>query len=109
MLGKDLDTDDPTQEWKSLEIEILNSDSSWTKEFEKDFASNRFRDCINLEIVIRHERIIRALCRLFTLGDLPQLASQCYGDLSHFIKLHEEQLGRTIYSPVGDPFQTKKP
>jgi len=95
--GDDPDTDSPEQEWKKLELEIMQERSELMKALTSHGGYGDAFDEIGRELVSRLERVVRALCRLFTLGPLGSEAKACTGYIDPFLFLMDEDLGKRDY------------
>lgn len=90
-------TDSPEAEWQKLETVILEEKPDWKNLIETDLNLDETYKHINTEIIIRLEKFVRALSRLFTIGGLGQMAKQCSSAVSLFAQLSDENLGITPY------------
>ncbi len=96
ILGKAPRTDSPEQEWSKLELGILLEYSDWAKMLQDDKVDKAYK-LITSEIVRWIELFARALCRLFTIGGLGDLAKQQTGTIAPFLFLNDDQLGTRRY------------
>lgn len=87
----------PKDEWQKLESIILREKSDWQKLIDTDLYLEETYKHINQEIILRIEKFVRALSRLFTIGGLGQKAKQYSSAVFPFVQLSDEQLGKTEY------------
>jgi hypothetical protein len=97
ILGEVPATSSPEDEWQRLEIDFLSRKGSPVQQFGNMAPVMEVHDRVSREVVGRLERCARALVRLFTLGDLGQLAKQQTGTIRSFLFLTDEDLGRRKY------------
>jgi hypothetical protein len=96
ILGRTPSTDSPENEWKKLELDLLQEYQDWATLLQIGKVDEAYRR-ITGEIVRRVETLVRALCRLFTMGGLGDLAKQQTGSIAPFLFLREDQLGQHRY------------
>jgi len=83
----------PDTEWQRLEIAFLSRNGSLVHQLGSGAGITEVRKRVNRHIVSRLERCTRALVRLFTLGELGQLAKQQTGTIRCFLFLTDKDLG----------------
>ena len=96
ILGKAPPTDSPEQEWCKLELGLLQEYSDWAKMLQGGKIDEAYK-LITSEIVRRIELFARALCRLFTIRELGDLAKQQTGTITTFLFLNDDHLGNRRY------------
>jgi hypothetical protein len=98
VLGENPSTDSPEQKWAKLEKTILREKPALSRRLEEDpeLLDQAF-DEINQELVASLERFTRALVRLFTLGELGDLAKRHTGLVGDFLYLRDKDLGKRRY------------
>ena len=101
VLGREPTTDSPEREWESLETAILKSRPDLLKDFEGSPNSGRVLRVIAPEVVVRLERLARALARLFTIGKIGAEAKRHSSYVDGFLHLRDKELGKTKYRPFG--------
>jgi hypothetical protein len=89
--------DSPKNEWQKLESIILKERPDWNNLINIDLNLDEMYKHINREIIIRLEKFVRALSRLFTIGGLGQKAKQYSSAVFLFVQLSDSQLGKTNY------------
>lgn len=89
--------DSPKDEWQKLESLILREKPDWQNLIDSDLNLDETYKHINKEIIMRLEKFVRALSRLFTIGGLGQKAKQYSSAVFPFVQLSDEQLGTTEY------------
>jgi len=100
VLGEEDPGPSPEDEWQRLEMEILsNDDPSWKTRLTGDKLPGVYQD-IYRELTVRCERLARSLSRLFTIGDLGDLAKQISPNTNHFLFLADPDLGTTDYAAL---------
>lgn len=82
---------------QALEKEIVKDDKNLCKLMVDSKKSNEFIETLNIELVKILERFARALSRLFTLGELGDLAPTLIGYIRCFLFLKDENLGKIKY------------
>jgi len=87
----------PEEQWQRMELEILKDIKDWDQKIMNPESMNKIFDNIIETIVIQFEKFARALCRLFTMGDLGEEASKNIGFITHFLFLSDSDLGNTVY------------
>lgn len=87
--------DSPKDEWQKLESLILRERPDWHDIIDSDLNLDETYKHINQEIIMRFEKFVRALSRLFTIGGLGQKAKQYSSAVFPFVQLADEQLGKT--------------
>jgi hypothetical protein len=87
----------PEDRWDAIETNILRKNRP---DFLATLGDEAF-EYVSSEIVIRFERLARALARLFTVGNLSQRSREFTGLIKPFLFLRDEDLGKTKYSPWG--------
>ena len=81
----------------SLEREIINKHPELEK-IQKDISKTReFNKKLNQELITILEKFARALSRLFTLGDLGDIAPTMIGHVEDFLFLRDADLGKANY------------
>lgn len=95
--GADPETDSPEQEWAALEMEIVFERPDLLDALQRPGSSDRLFDEINREFVSRIEVLVRALCRLFTLGPLGDRSKEYTAYLGPFLDLRDDELGKCDY------------
>lgn len=95
--GEDPNTGSPEQEWSKLELEIVRERLELTKAVTSRGGYGHVFDEIGREFVSRFEQVVRALCRLFTLGPLGSEAKACTGYIDSFLFLMDGDLGKRDY------------
>lgn len=89
--------DSPKDEWQKMESFILKEKPDWQSLTDGDLNLDETYKHINREIIIRLEKFIRALSRLFTIGGLGQKAKQYSSAVFTFVQLADDELGKTEY------------
>ena len=89
--------DSPKAEWLKMELLVLSEKPDWQKFIATDLNLHETYKHINKEIVVRFEKFVRALSRLFTIGGLGQKAKQYSVAVFPFGCLSDDQLGTTNY------------
>ena len=93
---------DPEQSWKALRNHLIDSEHSLELAMHDVQSFDLLLRHITSRIVATFERIVRAITRLFTIGEIgsdAKASATCY--LYDFLCLRDEQLGETTYSIVG--------
>ena len=93
---------DPEQSWKALRNYLIDSEHSLEQAMHDVQSFDLLLRHITARIVATFERIVRAIARLFTIGQIgsnAKASATCY--LYDFLCLRDEQLGETKYSVVG--------
>ncbi|MCH7962538.1 MAG: hypothetical protein IH852_01215 [Bacteroidetes bacterium] len=91
----------PDDEFAKLEMFILDRNPE-IKKFIYDLIKSEIGySSLNKYLVIYLEIFIRALSRLFTIGNLGKLAKQCSIYFNHYLFLTDDKLGHSDYSKVG--------
>lgn len=89
--------DSPKDEWQKLESLILREYPDWLNLAKDDLNLDETYKHINQEIIIRLEKFVRALTRLFTIGGLGEKAKQYSSAVFLFVQLSDDDLGKTEY------------
>lgn len=95
IFGEKNSTDDPKQVFESYCTDIFTRQPNWQEKItgenlgEKIDANIRY---VNRQITMLLQKFARALCRMFTLGKLGQLASQQTATIGYFLFLKDEDL-----------------
>jgi hypothetical protein len=95
--GQTQGTDSPEEKWGKLEAEIMQDNSQGVVRSQHPSEEIRTFERVNIEIVSMLERFTRALCRLFTIGDLGQKARQVSPIVNQFIKMKDDEFGKIKY------------
>lgn len=90
-------TESPEREWGKLESEISMQHPETEKTIMEDPNGDAAYKRINTEFVIRFEKMARALCRLFTIGNIGKKAKQHSNIVYPFSMLDDEKLGTIEY------------
>ncbi|KPJ62405.1 hypothetical protein AMJ44_15630 [candidate division WOR-1 bacterium DG_54_3] len=88
-------TDDPEQAFESYCTDIFTRQQNWQEKIKGENLSEKLDaniHYVNQQITMLLQKFARALCRMFTLGNLGQLASQQIGPISYFLYLKDEDL-----------------
>jgi len=88
---------EPKDKWEELETEIVEEDTELIKLMEDPAKSNELYARINSILMYYLERLVRALSRIFTLGELHKDAEKCYSYISDFLGIMDHNLGKTKY------------
>jgi len=91
--GEALGEQPPEQKWQELEMEIVQNDSVLKTLLGRPSMGNVLYREINRRIQITIERLVRALCRLFSLGSLSHQGRQLSVMLTDFLYLKDKDLG----------------
>ena len=106
VLGETSTTNPPDREWEELETSLLLSQPELLKELEGSNPELARKE-ITKQIVIRLERLARALARLFTIGKVGTEARVYTSYISSFLFLQDDDLGNIKYKPF-DPNLTNR-
>jgi hypothetical protein len=90
----------PDEEWGKLEMEILQEDPEWAARIADPSQESAIFQQINCTLTKHCERMARSLSRLFTIGQLGDLAKQISPNAYHFLFLTDDALGITNYESV---------
>jgi hypothetical protein len=90
----------PDEEWQRLETEVLQEDPTWAVHFGDLAQSDAIIGQINTKLTAQCERLARSLSRLFAHGALGSRAEEVSQYTWHFLKLVDDQLGKTDYEGV---------
>lgn len=91
------DYKEPCEMIQELEREIV-SDNPELKKLMSDVAKTKeFNEKLNKELLIILERFVRALSRLFTLGELGKHGPKMIGYIRDFLFLRDNNLGEANY------------
>lgn len=98
-IGKTVKTLSPEREWKKLEKLIIEEQPEQKRKIllDNNINMDAYYKIITKEIVIKFERLARALSRLFTLGGMSEKAKQLSPIVSDFIELRDKDLGEKRY------------
>jgi len=100
VLGEEDPGPSPEDEWQKLEMEILRNDPTWKQRItDPGQLPGVYQDTYR-ELTVRCERLARSLSRLFTIGDLGDLAKQISHHTHHFLFLTDSDLGATDYATL---------
>ena len=100
VLGKLGPLPSPEAVWQELELEVLQEEPNWQKLIVDPMKSDLLRQHINKRLTVHCERITRALSRLFTIGELGELAKTISPHTNHFLFLMDDDLGGTNYETI---------
>jgi len=89
--------EDPKDKWEELETEIVNEDPSLSKLMKDPKKTDEMYKKINTILIIYLERFVRALSRIFTLGELHEDAARCHGFIKDFLNIMDDKLGKNKY------------
>ena len=98
VLGENSILSSPEQQWKNLELEILESENKYLDLMERRINLNEAYLIITRNLVIRLEKFARGLVRLFTIGGLGEEAKRNTGYIKPFLNLMDKDLGKRKYS-----------
>ena len=98
ILGAQTKTDSPSDEWDHLETAIFTDNFDIEVEVKRDPNLKEPYKRIAKEFAIRLELLARALCRLFTLGNLHEEAKRYTGTIAPFLFLRDDELGTRDYA-----------
>ena len=98
VLGVADGTESPEDAWSAIESEIFQSTPGWEKRLMADVELRDTFVEINKEIVIRLERLIRAVARLYTIGGLGPVARRWSNPVYAFLPIRDEELGNRTYA-----------
>lgn len=99
VVGEPTTASSPRDEWERLETELFLAGAKWEQEFRRDPNLRESYHRINTELIIRLERLVRALARLFTLAELGDEATRYRGTIAPFLSLRDDELGICDYRP----------
>ena len=97
VLGENSTLPSPEQQWKKLELLILESEKKYSDLLERRINLNEAYLIITRNLVIRLEKFARGLVRLFTIGGLGKGAKRNTGYIKPFLNIMDRDLGKTIY------------
>lgn len=98
VVGKHTADSSPRDEWERLETELFLAGTKWEQEFRRDPNLRESYHRINTELIIRLERLVRTLARLFTLAELGDEVTR-YRGTAPFLFLRDDELGTCDYRP----------
>ena len=98
--GEDDPGPSPDAEWQRLEMYILKQDPEWVEKLSDISQSSCVHLQVNRELTIHCEKLARALSRLFIIGGLGEQAKQMTPYIQHFLRLTDQQLGKTNYNTI---------
>jgi hypothetical protein len=90
----------PDDEWQQLEAEVLQEDPSWAARFDDWRQADADIVRINTDLAVQCEKLARSLSRLFAHGALGSQAETISPYAFHFLKLTDDQLGKTDYGRI---------
>lgn len=102
--GRDPQTEDPDPEWQRLETNILLARKDLMSKLNENSASRQIRAEINKEVIVRLEKLARALARLYTIGKIGDEAKRYLGYIGCFLRLTDAELGTKEYDLTGSTF-----
>ena len=91
---------DPDAEFEKLKLFILDQNPNIEKMIFDPKRSEEGYKLLYKTLITFIERLVRALSRLFTLGNLGDEAKTCSVYLSHFLFITDDKLGCSNYSTV---------
>lgn len=97
VLGENSVHSSPEQQWKKLELLILESEKKYSDLMQNKIKLNEAYLIITKNFVIRLEKFVRGLVRLFTLGGLGKEAKRNTGYIKPFLNLMDRDLGKRKY------------
>ena len=93
-------TESPESSWQKVEMEIVIQDPALKEQMYDPKAGNSLYIEINRCLTSVLERLIRAICRLFTFGPLGGEAERFSGTLGDFLYLTDDDLGIRDYGKI---------
>jgi len=97
VLGEKPKTSSPDQMWTHVEMTVLKEDDDWAHQLKATANLDKLCKRITTKLVIRLEMFVRALARLFTIGELGDEAKRHTGTIARFLFLHDDELGKRVY------------
>jgi len=100
-VGREPETDNPEASWQQLETSIALGRPDLMRLIEEGDRTGMVGQIVRSVIVGKLERWVRALSRLFTIGQISEEAKRYVGCIGGFLYLRDDQLGQTLYDPCG--------
>ena len=100
VLGEQNPGPSPDDEWQELQMEILQEDPLWKSRIKNPKENTLIHNEINKAMTVHCEKLARALSRLFTIGGLGAQGRQISIHTNHFLKMRDEQLGKSDYENI---------
>lgn len=91
LVRKETDSD-PKHQWEKIETHILQSFPNWERYIQEPSLFDEMWKKINHTLIEKLSRLIRAFCRLFTMGPIAKEGKIHCGQISTFLFLNDDEL-----------------